>query len=505
MAINQLKAGAILSYVVVGINSLVGILYTPYMLRMLGQNEYGLYSLAASIIAYLGIMDFGFGNAIIRYTAKFRAEKNERRIKSLLGMFSIIYFGIGIITFLGGLLLYFNTDLIFHKTLSAEDLSQTKTMMLLLAFNLGFTFCFNVYGSAITAYEDFIYMRIVQIIRIILNTVVMIVLLRCGYKALALVITQTVFNILTLALNYFYFKFRLHLGLSFKNLEWNLLKEIGGYSFWIFVATIADRLYWSTGPFFLGAEVGSIAVAIFSVAVSLQHLYGSFAMAISNVFLPKISILTANKCSDTEISNLFIRIGRLQFIVISFFVSGFVVFGQPFINIWAGNGYHDSYIIAVIFFSSYMIVAVQMLGITILQARNKVAFRAKTILFVGIACTLSQYFSAKYFGPMGCAISIGMAYIIGDGIIMNIYYWKNQHMDIPLFWKNILQMSILPVCVIASGLLISSFFNLSTIPALLFGIIIFTIIYIPMFWKFSLNNYERELIRQPISHIIRHV
>ena len=74
MAVNQLKAGAALNYVVLGLSNLVGLLYTPYMLRMMGQSEYGLYSLVASVIAYLTIMDFGFGNAIIRYTAKFRAE-----------------------------------------------------------------------------------------------------------------------------------------------------------------------------------------------------------------------------------------------------------------------------------------------------------------------------------------------------------------------------------------------------------------------------------------------
>ena len=66
---NQLKVGALLNYVVLGLNSLIGLLYTPYMLRMMGQSEYGIYSLAASVIAYLTIMDCGFGNAIIRYTA----------------------------------------------------------------------------------------------------------------------------------------------------------------------------------------------------------------------------------------------------------------------------------------------------------------------------------------------------------------------------------------------------------------------------------------------------
>ena len=44
---NQLKAGAALNYVAIVLNMVVGLIYTPYMLRMLGQSEYGLYSLAA--------------------------------------------------------------------------------------------------------------------------------------------------------------------------------------------------------------------------------------------------------------------------------------------------------------------------------------------------------------------------------------------------------------------------------------------------------------------------
>ena len=67
---NQLKAGAALNYVVIILNMLVGLLYTPYMLRMMGQSEYALYSLMASVISYLTVLNLGMGNAIVRYTAK---------------------------------------------------------------------------------------------------------------------------------------------------------------------------------------------------------------------------------------------------------------------------------------------------------------------------------------------------------------------------------------------------------------------------------------------------
>lgn len=97
MAVNQLKAGAALSYVSIGLNILIGLLYTPYMLRMMGQNEYGLYSLVASVVSYLTVLDLGFGNAIIRYTAKFRAEGKVKEQYQMFGMFLALYSIIGLI------------------------------------------------------------------------------------------------------------------------------------------------------------------------------------------------------------------------------------------------------------------------------------------------------------------------------------------------------------------------------------------------------------------------
>ena len=93
----ELKLGAILSYVVIGLNMVIGIFYTPYLTRMLGQSEYGLYSLVASVISYLTILDLGFGNAIIVYTSKYLAKNDKENENKLHGMFFVIYVIIGII------------------------------------------------------------------------------------------------------------------------------------------------------------------------------------------------------------------------------------------------------------------------------------------------------------------------------------------------------------------------------------------------------------------------
>ncbi len=64
---NQRKVGVLLSYISQGIHILSGILYTPIMLRMLGQSEYGLYTLVSSVVSYLGLLNFGFASSYIRF------------------------------------------------------------------------------------------------------------------------------------------------------------------------------------------------------------------------------------------------------------------------------------------------------------------------------------------------------------------------------------------------------------------------------------------------------
>ena len=93
----QIKMGVILSYLTLALSNIIALVYTPFMLRMMGQSEYGLYSLVASVVAYLTIMDFGFGNAIVRYTAKYRAELKQNEQYYLFGMFLAIYVIIGLI------------------------------------------------------------------------------------------------------------------------------------------------------------------------------------------------------------------------------------------------------------------------------------------------------------------------------------------------------------------------------------------------------------------------
>jgi O-antigen/teichoic acid export membrane protein len=500
---SQLKIGALLSYVVLALNNLVGLLYTPFMLRMMGKSEYGLYSIAASIVAYLTILDLGFGNAIVRYTAKFRAEGKQEEQYKMFGMFFLLYCGIGVLVLLAGGVLYINAENIFDSAMTANELSRTKVILLLMVFNLAITFPFSLFGSIITAYEQFVFQKVIAILRILLNTATMIVLLNLGYKAVAMVIVATIFNIMTLGLNYWYCKHYLKVKIKFAKFEWGFLKEVSIYSFWIFLNAIMDRIYWSTGQFVLGAFVGTAAVAVFAVAIQLEHMYMAFSTAISGVFLPKVTAMTLKDSEGKEISDLFIKTGRIQYCVMILVLTGFFLFGQQFIRLWAGEGYDDAYVIAMLFFVPLTVPLIQNLGITILQARNQMKFRSLLYLVISLVSLGAQIPLSKYYGGIGCACAIAGALILGQIIVMNVYYQVKQKIDIVRFWIEIIKMSFVPGVLTVATYYILQQYALDSVLKLVVGIFIYLLVYLPLFFILSMNAYERDLILKPIKKIIK--
>lgn len=250
---NQRKIGAILSYSAIIINTLIQLIYTPFLIRKLGQSEYGLYSLVSSIIGYLTVLDLGFGNAIIVYTAKYMALKKLDEERKLHGMFNVIFIIMGIISAILGLILFLVTGKIFANTMSTLEIHKMKIMMLILSFNLAISFSFSIYSSIISAYEKFVFQKIVAIISSVLKPLMMIPLLFMGYKSIAMSIIITITNIIVLIFNYWYCRNKLNIKIKFMGFDKVLFKTVFGYSIWIFLGGIVDKINWSIDNFILGA------------------------------------------------------------------------------------------------------------------------------------------------------------------------------------------------------------------------------------------------------------
>ena len=487
---------------IISANIVIGILYTPYMLRMMGQAEYGLYSLVASVISYLTILDLGFGNAIIRYTAKFRKENKTEEQYEMFGMFFRLYLVIGFIALVIGLGLLLNVDGLFGLTMDSDELKTIRILMILMSINLAFTFPLSIFGSIISAYENFVFQKLVNIVRIIVNPLIMIVFLYYGYKAITMVVVATVFNLATLLINWWYCYNKLHIKIVYKRFKWSLLKEVSIYSFWVFLAAIMDRIYWSSGQFLLGMYKGAADVAIYALAVQLKDMYYMFSTAISGVLLPKIVGMISTDSSDKEMSDLFIRIGRLQFIVMSYILFGFIILGDSFILLWAGPKYEDTYIIALLFYISSLFPLIQYTATLILMAKNKLKYRSILILCASVVGLIVSIPILKQYGAIASAAVMSLSMLIGHGLILNIYYSKKMNLEIMRFWKEIFNMSIPLFLIMIVGYFLKNMIVIDTIFLLLLSGVIYTLLFVLAMRFWSFNNYENEMFKKTMRRVV---
>jgi len=498
---DQLKTGAILSYLSLFLSTIISLVYTPFMLRKMGQSEFGLYSLTASVVGYLTILDFGFGNAIIRYTAKYRALNEKEKEYNLNGMFMAIYTIIGIVTAFIGLILYLNIGNLFSAKMTLSEIEKAKVLMLLLVFNLAVSFPLGIYSSIITAYEKFIFSKVINIIRIIVSPCIMIPLLILGYRSIGMVVVTTVLNISILLINMWYCISKLKVKFYYKKFDFRLFKEIVSYSFYIFLGIIVDKINWSADQIILGTVSGTVVVAIYSVAAQINGYYLSFSTAISGVFLPKLTAMVAKKTSNRELSDLFIKIGRIQYIIMAYILGGFLLVGQEFINTWAGENYSSAYYITAILIIPVTVPLIQNLGISLLQAQNKQKFRSVICILISALNISISIPLAKMYGGVGSAIGTSIALILGNIIAMNFYYYKKININIPNFWKQIFIMTIPVVITFVFSFFINSFIGGNGYSSIFIKVFIFTIVYIPLMWFMGMNKYEKELFASPIKKI----
>ncbi len=427
------------------ISLVVGVVYTPIVLRFLNQSEYGVYTLALSLVAYLTLMDMGFGNTLVRFSSRARAE--NKPVENIYGMFLILYLSVSALALIIGFVMSFNIESFFDKSFTAEETAQLKKLFYIMLVNTALVFPNSVFSSIIRSNQRFVFANILSLVMNVGRHVVTVIFLVAGYKTVSMALVALCVTIVTLAVDMYFCFAKLKVRFGFKRLEKVFYREVFGYTFFMLLNIVADQLFAGTDKVILGRVCGSAAVAIYGVAVTFQTYFTEFSTSISGVFLPHISQLASREDGIKEMSSLFIKVGRVQFILLSYILIGFVFYGREFVALWAGEGYEDAYLIAIIMMASSIIPFTQNIGISVLQAYNKHGYRSVMYVIiaainVGISIPL-----AMFFGGVGAAAGTAIANILGETMFMNVFYWKKMHLNIPAYWKQtvLIFVKMLPI------------------------------------------------------------
>ena len=189
------------------------------------------------------------------------------------------------------------------------------------------------------------------------------------------------------------------------------------------------------------------------------------------------------------------KIGRIQWLILGLVTGGFVVFGQYFIvHIFAGKGYEDAYKAALYLVIPALIPLIQNIGIEMQRALNKHQFRSIIYLIMAIGNVGISIPLASRWGAIGAAMGTAFSLLIGNGLIMNMFYHKVLHIDMKYFWKEIARTwrGFLIPAILAVFIMRCVVFK--SMKIFLMCVFLFTVVYCVSIFIFSCNVEEKSLI-----------
>ncbi len=494
---NQKKGGVFLSYSQMVLNVLVKFIYTPFLLRALGQSEYGLFSLVMSIVGYLSILDFGFGGTVTRYTVKYKAENDKDSLYKLYGTLSVVYIVIGLIALITCFILSISTASLFGDTMTNEEVGKLRIMILLVGVNLLFSFPLQISTSVVVAYEKFILKNGIALLRTILQPTVMILLLYLlNMKAVGAIVIVTLFNFVTYLIYYIYSVRRLDFKFSIKRFDSGLIKDVIAFSVWMFLMMIFEQLQFNSGQFIIGLFNGTDIIAIWGIAMIFILNYRSLATAISNVFAPSLMQRYFQNNDESACQTIY-SMTRLQSIVLFFILFNFILFGEQFITMWAGPQYGDAFYCSVIVMTPMTFSLILDFCSWVQVAKNDFVFRTITLYLCLIASFVIIYL-LKGVDIRSYALYMAMSIVTGQIICVLIYIRKKLTVSIVEIFKNIMQVTlpmliVFGFCFVVRNEIGFHIINKEGILQLVLDILVFNVVFSVVTWFLSLNKIEREL------------
>ena len=496
---NQRKAGTLLSYLHILISNTISIIYTPYMLQMMGQSEYGLFGTASSFISYLSILSFGIGGAYIRFNARYRAAGDREGEKQLNGMFLTAFSCLSLLVLAGGLACIALAGELVENTFTSTELYKLRVILLLLTVNMMITFVFNVVMMALQAYEKYLVLRIVALITCIVTPIVNIIALELGGRAITITAISLIISICSYVFYFFYSRSAIKLEFSFHGFRKDVLKEIFVFSGFLFLNSITDQITFSTDNIVLSAVRGTSAVAIYTVGANFKGYFQQFSTSISSVFAPSVNLMVAQKQDIKELNSVFIRVGRIQFYVVSLILIGYLAIGKQFIYLWAGADYGDSFYIGLLLMLSVFVPSFQNIGLEIQKAKNMHKARSLVYFFISLANIALTIPFSKMWGGFGAALATAICMIVGYAGFMNWHYAARVKLDIYGFWKSIASVTPSYIAPVLVGHLINHYWMMDSFLDILCSALVISIVFTVSVYLFGMNDYERNLLKKPLD------
>lgn len=492
--ITSKKIGVIASYLMIACNTVSSIVLVPFYLKFLGIDGYGFYQMIYSVASYILILDFGIGTTMVRFLTEYRVKKDEKGVQNFAAHCGLLVLILNAIIAIIGFVLSFKIGAIY-PTLTPEKIELGQKMFWIMIIVLVMTVTEHYMEGITMAYDSFSVSKLIGVVKLMLKFVLVIMFLYDGQGVLSLIYVDVIAELSALVLyalfNFGYIKFKIKIH----KFDIRLFKPMATFMFAIMLQSIVAYLNNTVNKTMLGIMLGETASGIYGLSMTFITMFNMIPTAILTIFLPQATKMVVEGESMEKHTQMAGMLGRYQMIICGGILSAFIVLGMDFIHLWAGANEREVWLIALIIMIPNAIPLIQNYCLNVLDAMNKRLFRSIVLLGISTLNIFLAIFMIKKWGVLGAPIATAIAYVIGHGIVINVYYKKVIDIDIITMWRMIFNR-LLP-CVLLTTILTAPlmFYQNVTIISFVIKCVIWCIVYTVLLMVFGLNKTEKNMIK----------
>ena len=489
------------NYVVTGTELLIGVFMLPFNVAHLGQAAYGLWVLVASVTVYFSMFDLGYGVALVRFAARYRAKGDTKGLNEIISTMFVVFSAVGLVAFTIALLISLNLERFFPLT---PDQAKTgRIVLLFISSYVALQFPASVFGGIVNGFQRTYLNGAVAFVTALVVAGVNVIVLLSGYGLAELVAATTAVRILSI------FAYALNAYRVFPDLrirpryfKRERLREVTGFSVFILIIDIANKLNYSTDAIVVGAFLGTSAVAIWAVAQRVIEIVQRISDQLNAVLFPVV-VDNATVQRVDRLQEILVQGQRLSLAMVVPMATVLGLTARPLVMVWVGPQFSAS--VNIIYILS-VVVALRVGNATsavILKGSDLHKFLAVSNLSMAVGNLVLSVILVHFYGLIGVAIGTLIPMIVISMFV--VFPAACRRVKLPVW--TVAQRSVWPAtwpAVVMAGFVVLTRGRIQGSWSLLvLQSLVAAAIYVALFLSFAINRTERQWYFNKVMEILR--
>lgn len=427
---------AVARWVGLAINTIITFLLTPFVIREIGQTDYGFWIIVGSLIGYYGLLNLGVSSAISRYVAKAIGEDRIEDMNLTVNTSMAMFLCTGVLVSVGSFLVTTPVSRFFG--VQAEYVEQFRILIIVMGVTTAINFVNSVLVAIATAHEQIVLTSMIRLVSQLFRTFFVVVFVRGDMGVIGLGLGTLIGSVVQLSMSFIVVKKRFPwVRFELRAARWNHLKELITFGTATVVMSVALIIRQNLDSFIIGRLVNIEAVAVYGIAWQLIHYAYSIVNAGMGVVTPRFANLVGRNSTEL-LKTMLLKSTTISSALAFGFGCLSLTLGGRFILFWVGSGFSGAIPVFMLLTGAYVASMAQnpIFGYLLAVNRHQ-TIAIVTLCEAGVNLLLSILLAPRY-GIVGVALGTAIPMLAVKLIIQPLYFAKIAGVAVSRYLRSML-------------------------------------------------------------------